>query len=151
MTGHFAAELGIADRLSVIDGGDLCRVLDISRGVVTINSTVGTMALARGVPVAVLGNAVYDIPGLTHRGQLADFWSDPTPPDRALFDAFRRVLAARCLIPGSFFSEAGLRLAADAAVARLEAAYARPARGGAGGRIANPDVAEDQAIAAATR
>jgi hypothetical protein len=46
-----------------------------------------------------------------------------------LFDAFRRVLAARCLIPGSFFNEAGLRLAVDAAVERLEATYARPARG----------------------
>jgi capsular polysaccharide export protein len=45
-----------------------------------------------------------------------------------LFDAFRRVLAARCLIPGSFFSEAGLRSAVEAAVNRLEAVYARPAR-----------------------
>ena len=38
-----------------------------------------------------------------------------------MFDAFRRVLAARCLIPGSFFSERGLRLAVEAAVDRLEA------------------------------
>ena len=45
-----------------------------------------------------------------------------------LFDAFRRVLAARCLIPGSFFNETGLRLAVDAAIERLEATYARAAR-----------------------
>ncbi len=38
---------------------------------------------------------------------------------------------ARCLIPGSFFNEAGLKVAVDAAVGRLEAAYARPARGDA--------------------
>ena len=151
MTGHLAVELGIADRLTIIDGGDLGRVLERSRGVVTINSTVGTLALAQGVPVAVLGNAVYDLPGLTHKGQLADFWNNPTPPDMALFDAFRRVLAARCLIPGSFFSEAGLKLAVDAAIARLEAAYARPARGYAEGRDAEPAGEEDQAIAAATR
>jgi hypothetical protein len=31
------------------------------------------------------------------------------------------VLAARCLIPGSFFSERGLRLAVEAAIDRLEA------------------------------
>jgi capsular polysaccharide export protein len=151
VTAHIAAELGIGDRLSIIDGGDLDRVLDRARGVVTVNSTVGTLALARGVPVAVLGSAVYDIPGLTHKGQLADFWSEPSPPDMALFDAFRRVLAARCLIPGSFFSEAGLRLAVDAAIPRLEAAYARPARGYAAGPDATAAGEDDEAVAAATR
>jgi capsular polysaccharide export protein len=127
MVGHMAAELGVADRLIVIDGGDPSRVLERCRGVVTLNSTVGALALARGVPVAVLGNAVYDIPGLTHQGRLSDFWGAPTTPDMALFDAFRRVLAARCLLPGGFFSEAGLRLAVAAAIVRLEAAWSRPA------------------------
>ena len=87
------------------------------------------MALACGLPVAALGKAVYDIAGLTFQGELDDFWSAPTLPDAVLFDAFRRVLAARCLIPGSFFNEAGLRLAVGAAIERLEATYARAARG----------------------
>jgi len=97
--------------------------------VVTVNSTVGTLALASGLPVIALGKAIYDIAGLTYQGELKDFWGAPTPPDAELFDAFRRVLAARCLIPGSFFNEAGLTLAVNAAVDRLEATYARPARG----------------------
>jgi capsular polysaccharide export protein len=79
--------------------------------------------------VIALGKAIYDIAGLTFQGSLDEFWSAPGAPDAALFDAFRRVLAARCLIPGSFFNEEGLRVAVDAAVARLEAAFARPARG----------------------
>jgi capsular polysaccharide export protein len=87
------------------------------------------LALACGVPVVALGKAVYDIAGLTFQGGLDDFWSTPAAPDADLFDAFRRVLADRCLIPGSFFNKAGLRLAVDAAVKRLEAGYARPARG----------------------
>ena len=86
---------------------------------VTVNSTVGTLALACGLPVIALGKAIYDIPGLTFRGGLDRFWTAPTPPDTALFDAFRRVLANRCLIPGSFFNEAGLKLAVDAAIDRL--------------------------------
>jgi hypothetical protein len=61
-----------------------------------------------------------------------------------LFDAFRRVLAARCLIPGSFFNEAGLRLAVDAAIERLEATYARAARG-----VATPSADIEAPIAAA--
>jgi capsular polysaccharide export protein len=129
ITGHLAVELGVADRLTILDGGDLGKVLARNPAVVTVNSTVGTLALTCGLPVIALGKAVYDIRGLTFQGELDDFWSAPVPPEPDLFDAFRRVLAARCLIPGSFFNEAGLRLAVDAAVDRLEAAYARPARG----------------------
>jgi capsular polysaccharide export protein len=131
MTGYIAVELGITERLITLDGGDLAKLLANKPAVVTVNSTVGTLALACGLPVIALGKAVYDIAGLTFQGELDEFWSASTAPDAALFDAFRRVLAARCLIPGSFFNEAGLRLAVDAAVSRLEAAYARPARGDA--------------------
>jgi capsular polysaccharide export protein len=129
ITGHLAVELGIADRVIILDGGDLAELLERRPAVVTVNSTVGTLALASGLPVVALGKAVYDIPGLTFQGELDDFWTAAPPPDLAVFDAFRRVLAARCLIPGSFFNEAGLALAVGAAIDRLEATFARPARG----------------------
>ena len=129
ITGHLAVDFGIADRVTVLDGGDLGRLMERRPAVVTVNSTVGSLALASGLPVIALGKAIYDIVGLTYQGELDDFWSAPTPPDAELFNAFRRVLAARCLIPGSFFNEAGLTLAVNAAVDRLEATYARPARG----------------------
>lgn len=129
IAGHVAAEHAVAPRVTVLDGGELPKVLAMSHALVTVNSTVGGQALENGLPVIALGNAVYDMPGLTYQGDLDRFWTEATPPDAALFDAFRRVLAARCMIPGSFFNEAGLRLAVDAAVERLEAAYARPAHG----------------------
>ncbi len=127
--GHVAVEHMVSERVTVLDGGELPEVLARSHAVVTVNSTVGGEALSKGLPVIALGKAVYDIPGLTFQGDLDDFWREAKAPDPELFDAFRRVLAARCMIPGSFFNEAGLRLAVDAAVERLEAAYARPARG----------------------
>jgi capsular polysaccharide export protein len=129
MVGHIAVEQMVAERVTVLDGGELPEVLARSRAVVTVNSTVGGEALAKGLPVIALGKAVYDVPGLTFQGTLDDFWLGATPPDPELFDAFRRVLAARCMIPGSFFNETGLQLAVEAAVDRLEAAYARPAHG----------------------
>jgi capsular polysaccharide export protein len=130
ITGHLAVEFGIVDRLVILDGGDLGKLLERRPAIVTVNSTLGTLALACGLPVIALGKAIYDIAGLTFQGPLDDFWRSPGAPDTALFDAFRRVLAARCLIPGSFFNEEGLRVAVDAAVVRLEAAaFARPARG----------------------
>jgi capsular polysaccharide export protein len=119
-----AMQCGVADRVLVVDGGAIETVLPHVRALVTVNSTVGMQALAHGVPVIALGNAIYDLPGLTFQGELDAFWQEPTAPDTRLYDAFRRVLAARCLIPGGFFSEAGLRLAVDAAVARLEAVEA---------------------------
>jgi capsular polysaccharide export protein len=127
MTREVAAARGVTNRLTIIDGGDIGQILRRITAVATINSTVGMQALARGLPVIALGNALYDLPGLTHRGGLADFWRMPTPPDAELFDAFRRVLAARCMIPGGFFSGAGIRLGVAAAVTRLEAADGLPA------------------------
>jgi capsular polysaccharide export protein len=143
-----AVEQMVAERVTVLDGGELSQILARSRAVITVNSTVGAQGLANGLPVIALGKAVYDIPGLTFQGELDEFWQMASPPDAELFDAFRRVLAARCLLPGSFFNEAGLRLAVDAAVERLEASYARPAHGPAAERA---DAAIDQAapIAAA--
>lgn len=121
-----AAQYEIAQRVIVIDGGAIDAVLRRAWAVVTINSTVGMTALAQGVPVIALGNAVYNLPGLTFQGELDQFWQAAAPPDAQLFDAFRRALVARCLIPGGFFSDAGLRLAVDAAVQRLESAEPQP-------------------------
>jgi capsular polysaccharide export protein len=118
---EIAARLGINDRICYIEDGDLERLTRSARGMVTINSTSGTLALAAGVPVMTLGQAVYDMPGLTFQGSLDAFWTEAAPPDLALFAAFRRVLAHRCLVRGGFFSTGAVRLLTEGSVARLEA------------------------------
>jgi capsular polysaccharide export protein len=128
MVCHIACDAGAAERVTVLDGGNIPDLLSRCQGVVTVNSTLGAEALADGRPVIALGKALYDLPGLTFGRGLDRFWTEAAPPDAELFDAFRRVLAARCLIPGSFFCEAGLRLAVEAAVGRLEAVETCPAR-----------------------
>ena len=124
MVADFAREHGIAERVLYMEIGDIVPVVERSRGLVTINSTTGTLALAVGVPTAVLGQAVYDIAGMTYQGTLDTFWTAPEPPDAELFAAFRRVLIERCLIPGGFFSEHGLNLLVTSSVARLTASGA---------------------------
>ncbi len=116
-----AARLGISARVRYIADGDLARLTATARGMVTVNSTSGTLALAAGVPVMTLGQAIYDLPGLTFQGPLDAFWTMAEPPDAALFIAFRRVLAHRCLVRGGFFSTAGVAMLTREAVARLEA------------------------------
>ncbi len=114
-----AARIGLSDRLLYLEDADIALLVRDAQGVVTVNSTTGTLALAYGVPVATLGRAVYDIPRVTHQGGLDSFWTAPDQHEPAVFQALRRVLIERCLIRGGFFSEAGLALLVDAAVSRL--------------------------------
>ena len=117
-----AARHGVADRIDYMESGDIVPVAHAARGMVTINSTSGTLALAAGVPVIALGQAVYDIAGITDQRGLDAFWRDPVAPDPAVFAAFRRVLIDRCLVPGGFFSDAALDAVTQGVVARFEAA-----------------------------
>jgi capsular polysaccharide export protein len=113
---------GVADRVDYVESGDIVPIARRARGMVTINSTSGTLALALGVPVIALGEAVYDIDGITFQESLDDFWVTPGKPDAEIFAAFRRVLIDRCLVPGGFFSEEALAKVTEGIVTRLEAA-----------------------------
>ena len=113
---------GCNDRLDFIDGGDLPKLIDGSRGVVLVNSTVGMLALERGRPTLAFGQAVYNLPGLTHQGDIDTFWSDPKPPDMALMRDFIRVVMHRTQINGGYFSRPAIERAVAGAVPRLEAA-----------------------------
>ena len=114
-----AHALGIAGRLVHLPGGDLKALADGSVGLVTVNSTSATFALADGVPVAALGTAVYALPGLVHAGPLDAFWAAPPAPDPSLWDAFCRVLHRHCLVRGGLASESAMRILIANALPRL--------------------------------
>jgi capsular polysaccharide export protein len=117
-----AKAIGIAERVLYLEVGDIVPLVRDAAGVVTINSTSGTLALACGVPVITLGQAVYDLHRVTFQGHLNAFWTEKTPPDPEVFDAFRRVLVSRCLIRGGYFSDAALDMLVQGSLARLEQA-----------------------------
>lgn len=119
-TSDLAQRFGIADRVEYLAWGDIEAIAEKAQGMVTVNSTSGTLALARAVPVVVLGKAIYDLPDMTFQNGLDRFWTEATPPDAETFEAFRRVLIARCLIPGGFFSEEALEKVVKHAIARFE-------------------------------
>lgn len=110
---------GIEGRLHYIDGGNLDELVRDARGLVCVNSTSATLALAQGTPVCAIGQAIYDIPGLTHQQHLDTFWSDPTPPEAGLYPAFRRVLVDRCLVRGGLASESAVTVLVDSILDRL--------------------------------
>jgi capsular polysaccharide export protein len=125
-TMDYARAVGAGDRVCFFEMGDINPLVRHARGVVTINSTTGTLALAAGVPVIALGRAIYDISGLTHRGSLDVFWTHPERPDVDLYEAFCRVLVSHCLLHGGFYDTATRKPLVNAAVLRLEAAPRRP-------------------------
>jgi capsular polysaccharide export protein len=121
LTRKLAKDYGIADRVFYLAEWDIAEVVRKAQGVVTVNSTVGTLALNSGRPVMVLGHAVYKVPGIVHEGSLDDFWSSAHAPDMGLYSAFRRVLIDQCLVRGGLLSEEGLQMLVDSTVVRLAA------------------------------
>lgn len=106
-------------RIQFIEHGDLDRLLHTCAGVVTVNSTVGGLALARGKPVHALGRALYAIAGLSDPGPLARFWHDPQLPGAGAYDLFARAVWRECLINAGFHSREGLSRLAPMAAARM--------------------------------
>jgi capsule polysaccharide modification protein KpsS len=67
-------------RLLYVDRVHLPTLLENSRGVVNINSSVGISGLIHHAPVLALGDAVYDLPELTFQGPLDAFWTQAESP-----------------------------------------------------------------------
>lgn len=114
-----ARRLRLDGRLHYIDGGDLDSMVPMAQGLVCVNSTSATLALANGTPVCAIGEAIYDIDGLTHQGHIDTFWPEPKPPEPGLYPAFRRVLVDRCLVRGGLASESAVSILIDSMLERL--------------------------------
>lgn len=114
-----ARRSGLHDRLHYVDGGDLDDIVRAARGLVCVNSTSATIALAQGIPVCTMGDAIYDLPGLTHQAHLDTFWTRPSVPTPGLYPAFRRVLVDRCLVRGGLASESAVTALIESIMERL--------------------------------
>lgn len=117
---ELAEEFGIAQRVRVLEGGTPHELLRNAAGVVTVNSTIGITAMHHGIPVKVLGNAVFDIPGLTCQDSLDAFWRNPPRPDPELMAAFVRALCGATQIKGGYYERTSKECAIAGFVERLE-------------------------------
>ncbi|NJR41615.1 MAG: hypothetical protein HC767_02055 [Akkermansiaceae bacterium] len=99
------------NRILYVDRVHLPTLLEHSRGVVNINSSVGISGLIHGAPVIALGTAVYDLENLTFKGGLDDFWTKAEKPKPQVVKQFinlllgtsqgRGTLSQRCFnVPG---------------------------------------------------
>jgi capsule polysaccharide modification protein KpsS len=99
---ELAAEHRLGDRLIYVHDLHLPTILRNARGTIAMNSTVGISSLLHGTPVIALGDAIYNVAGLTHQGPLAEFLVDPGAVDTDLFEAFRAWVHHTTQINGSF-------------------------------------------------
>lgn len=94
---------GLENRLHYVHDTDLPSLLQNAEGSVLINSTVGISSLYHDTPVKALGEAIYDIEGLTFQGSLESFWQNPGEVNQDLFKRFRRYLIDKTQINGSLY------------------------------------------------
>jgi capsular polysaccharide export protein len=115
-----ARRFGTGDRVFAFAGGVPGEILCHAAGIVTVNSTIGTTALGSGLPVKVLGNAVFDVPGLTSQQPLDAFWHEPTAPDQQLTLDFLRALIGATQVKGGYYTRAAQNQAIAGFITRLE-------------------------------
>lgn len=123
----FSSELGIADRVTFVDFGNTAQMVGRSLGVVLVNSTVGIMALEKGIPVYCLGHSIYNIEGLAQSWPLVglkDFWKSPAAPDASLYADFRNVVTQCASVAGNFYGVRGVQAAVRSSLTR----FAKPRR-----------------------
>lgn len=101
------AELfGVAAKIIVIHDVYLPTCLQHAIGTITINSTVGMSSLHHGTPTITLGNAIYDIDGLTCKEmRLDEFWHKQVIPDSELYKKYRNYLIETTQLNGSFYGK----------------------------------------------
>jgi len=77
-------QFGLKDRVLYVETGDLTILLKHAQGTVTLNSTVGYVALEQGCPTLCLGDPQYNLHGLTDQQDLGQFWGMPVSPEAEL-------------------------------------------------------------------
>lgn len=99
-----AEKLDIKEKVITVHDLHLPSCLKNAIGTITINSTVGISSLYHLTPTITLGNAIYDVDGLTCKDMLLDdFWKEYKVPNKELFEKFRRYLIDKTQLNGSFY------------------------------------------------
>lgn len=93
----------IEDRVFYVMEVPMPILLRAAKGMVVINSTSGISALIHRLPVKVIGDAHYDIEGLTAKIPLHDFWQKPQRGDEDKTRNYLNLIRAKSQLNGSFY------------------------------------------------
>ena len=100
---------GVENRVLYVHDLPMPEMLKHAKAVVTINSTAGLSALIHNKSLKVMGDALYDMKGLTYQGHLHQFWTAGFRPDMKLLGKFRGYLLETTQINAVFYGENTLK------------------------------------------
>lgn len=125
--GSIAEENGVSDRVDVIDTGSLGELTRHSIGMITVTSTSGLSAIHHGVPLLVVGKAVYAHNDLAvcARGKpdFDSFWASDCVAPEVVRRRYEAWLWESALIPGDYYTSDGIAIACKHAMNRLQKYY----------------------------
>jgi capsule polysaccharide modification protein KpsS len=113
---EIANQYGIRDRLIFLHTCEIHHLLHQAAGVVTVNSTVGIQAIRIGVPVKVLGDAIYKYPAVVDLQPLDHFWKSPKTPDKEVARQYHRRLKVLTQVPAALYAPASSPLSWNEAI-----------------------------------
>lgn len=96
---------GISERVVYVHDIPIPELLTYAKAVITINSTAGISALIHNKPLKVMGNALYDIKGITYQEHLHQFWQASFKPDMKLFKKFRIYLLENTQVNAVYYTK----------------------------------------------
>lgn len=104
---RLARQHALEGRLLYIHDQHLPSLLNTTRGVVIVNSTVGMSALRHLAPVKTCGSAIYNLKGLTFQGTLNEFWAGARnfKINMDLLQRFQTYLIVNTQLNGSFYKK----------------------------------------------
>lgn len=100
---QLSLKYGVQNRVLYVHDLPMPEMLKHAKAVVTINSTAGLSALIHHKSLKVMGNALYNIKGLTYQGHLHQFWAAEFKPDVKLLNQFRGYLLETTQINAAFY------------------------------------------------
>ncbi|MIL09422.1 hypothetical protein BZU93_26560 [Salmonella enterica subsp. enterica] len=107
MVAEIAGQFGVAGRVDVIDTGSMGLLARHSAGMITINSTSGLSAIYHGVPLGVLGKAIYGnrqlCSLLDSTNDIDRFWCNGKVAKQRIRHGYLHYVARNCLLPGDFY------------------------------------------------
>jgi capsular polysaccharide export protein len=120
LIGSLSERFDLSHRIDYLETGYLEALLNHAQGTVTVNSTVGSLALGLKCPTITLSDPIYNLPGLTFQGELDDFWRERSLPDAELFRRFRNTVIHTTQVNGGFYCCSGIDLAVSNSLRILE-------------------------------
>ena len=120
---NIAQKFGIENRVWIIQTGSIGQWIKYSCGIITINSTSGFSAIFHGVPILLLGNAIYENEYLVSKCKdVTDidlFWENKIKNNKNQRLNYLAWVKSRACVNGDFFTDSGVKLLSNKTIAMI--------------------------------